>query len=87
LVRSDGVTELEARYWLQTDDGVVIRVNNQALVLPRTPAGMQLPVRSVVKLEAPIGKYDWLNQSVMIGSLSLERAPQPAVVLWFYRVI
>jgi hypothetical protein len=88
LVRDDGVTELDARYWLLTEDEVVIRVHNRALVVPPTPAGTKVPVRSSVTLEAPLGKYDWLNKAVCVGTLSVDRARQPAVVmLRFYQVV
>jgi hypothetical protein len=45
-------------------------------------------VRSSVQFEAPLGKYDWLNKSVFVGTLVLDRMRQPAVVtLRFFRVI
>jgi hypothetical protein len=87
LVREDGVTELDARYWLLTDDAVVIRVHNRALLAPAV-VGARPTVRSTVQFEAPLGKYDWLNKSVFVGTLALDRARQPAMVtLRFFRVI
>ena len=32
LIREDGVMQLDARYWLRTEDGAIIRVHNQVLV-------------------------------------------------------
>lgn len=87
LARDDGVTELDARYWLLTDDDVILRVHNQALVVT-TAAGSKLPVRSTVRFEAPLGKYDWLNKGVFVGTLAVDRAPLPMVVtLRFFQVV
>ncbi len=88
LVRDDDVTELDARYWLRTDDGVVIRVNNQVVIhAPEgTPADKRY-ARSIVKFEAPLGKYDWLNKAVFVGTLTPDLAQRPpAVILRFFKV-
>src|SRR5262245_26219265 len=65
LVRGEGVTQLEARYWLREEDGTVIRVLNQVLVNPPppgAPADAKRYTRSSVTFEAPVGKHDWLNK-------------------------
>ena len=88
LVREDGVTELDARYWLLTEDDAVIRVHNRALIAPPALPSVKPAVRSTVTLEAPLGKYDWLNKSVFVGTLAVDRARQPAVVtLRFFQVV
>ena len=87
LLRADGVSELDARYWLQTDDAAVIRVHNRVLMAPPAP-GAQPAVRSSVQFEAPLGNYDWLNKSVFIGTLAWDRERRPTVVtLRFFRVL
>ncbi|HEY8537557.1 MAG TPA: DUF3237 domain-containing protein [Steroidobacteraceae bacterium] len=87
LLREDGVTELDARYWLRTDDGAVIRVHNQVLLGPAAETGANRYARSTVRFEAPIGKYDWLNKAVFVGTLSVESAQRPVVVtLRFFKV-
>jgi hypothetical protein len=88
LVRDDGVTELDAHYWLRTDDGVIIRVHNQVLVhAPEGAAPSDRYARSSVKFEAPIGKYDWLNKAIFVGTLEADTKAKPAVVtLRFFRV-
>jgi hypothetical protein len=88
LVREDGVTELDARYWLRTDDGVIIRVHNQVLVYaPEGAAPSDRYARSSVKFEAPVGKYDWLNKAIFVGTLEADtKARPPTVTLRFFRV-
>lgn len=76
--RSDGVTVFEARYWLETDDGAVIKVVNRAL-----RSGTYL--RTQPTFEAPVGTHDWLNRAIFIGTLSPGAAKQ--VVLRYFRVL
>ena len=90
LVRDDGTMLLDARYWLRTDDGAIIRVNN-AVTISTQAAVDQKPAarysRSAVKFEAPVGKYDWLNKAVFVGTLKADTTQRPAVVtLQFYKV-
>lgn len=88
LVRSDGATELDARYALRTEDGSVIRVHNQALVNPPAQAGGKQYVRSTVRFDAPIGTaYEWLNKAVFVGTLEVDMKQRPMVVtLRFFKV-
>lgn len=89
VVREDGVTELDARYWLRTDDGAVIRVHNQVVLNPPAQGveGAKQYLRSSVRFEAPIGKYDWLNKAVFVGTLAADTTQRPPVVtLRFFKV-
>jgi hypothetical protein len=89
LIRNDGTMHLDARYWLRADDGTIIRVHNSVLiVLPENRADSHLPyARSSVKLEAPIGKHDWLNKGIFVGTITPDFDAEPATVtLQFYRV-
>ena len=65
-----GCTSLKADYMLRTDDGVVINVLNRARMCEgkSAPGGtiMTAPV-----FEAPVGRYDWLNDGVYIGALKV----------------
>lgn len=73
LVRNDGVTVVSANYFLRTDDGVVIKISNQGVnsSLP-TPATAPVRPRFTIPIfEAPKGRYDWLNKSVFVGTLTL----------------
>jgi hypothetical protein len=91
LVRPDGDTELNARYLLKTDDGVVIQVINKVLMhTPKPGEGGQPYTRSVIDLEAPSdSKYDYLNHAIYIGTLTVSMTPgeAPAVVIGVYKVL
>ena len=92
LIRDDGVTLLDAHYWLRADDGTIIRVHNAVLLnSPAAKPGEQAPTayaRSSVKLEAPLGQHDWLNKAIFVGTLEADFKQRPAVVtLKFYKVI
>jgi hypothetical protein len=95
FVRSDGVLEVQAKYTLQTDDGVLILVDNRGIrhaspaVMERLTKGETVPAneyyfRTSATFEAPIGsKYEWLNRAMFIGVAA--REPDAAVIR-FYRV-
>lgn len=86
LRRADGCTEVEADYFLRTDDGVVINVVNTGVICAGE-GGAMLPVRTHPVFEAPRGKYEWLSRNAFVGTL--ERAPPeagPAVRIRFFRV-
>lgn len=91
LVRPDGDTELNARYLLKTDDGVVIQVINKVLMHTPKPGEQAQPyVRSVIDLEAPVdSKYEYLNHAIYIGTLEMSMTPgeEPAVVIGVYKVL
>jgi hypothetical protein len=87
LTRDDGVTELDANYWLKTDDGAVIRVHNHVVRALGATADSKPYVRSSVTFEAPLGKYEWLNKAVFVGTLSADTTVKPPVVtLRFFKV-
>jgi hypothetical protein len=95
FVRPDGVLDVQAKYTLETDDGVLIMVDNRGLrhaspaVMERLTKGEMVPgseyyFRTTAQFEAPIGsKYEWLNRAVFIGVA--ERHPDAAVIR-FYRI-
>jgi hypothetical protein len=94
-VRPDGAWELEAKYTVQTDDGVLIMVENRGVrygkpeVMERLAKGEKVDAdliycRTVASFEAPRGsKYEWMNHTLFVGSV--ERLPDAAIVR-FYRV-
>jgi len=88
-VRDDGTMELDARYWLRADDDTIIRVHNSVLVnaAPGAPASLSY-ARSSVKFEAPIGKHDWLNKAIFVGTIDPDFKQRPATVtLRFFKVL
>lgn len=86
LVRPDGVTELDARYTLKTNDGVIIYVNNRVLSRP-DPGNQDLASpnfyrRCILYFEAPLGsKYEWLNKYVYLGTLTSATTDKEAAVI------
>jgi hypothetical protein len=86
LRRADGCTEVEADYFLQTDDGVVINIVNKGVIC-MGQGEERPPVRTHPVFEAPSGKYAWLSQNAFVGTLELAPPENgPAVRIRFYRV-
>jgi hypothetical protein len=84
LVRADGVTELDALYEMQTDDGAVFTVNNRVLIDARAPTAARL---SKISIQAPDGPYAWLNRFVIIGSLASLRPQREAVLIRAFKLV
>lgn len=93
--RGDGVTQAEATYALQTDDGVIIQVENYGLrhgpdeVIKRLAAGEDVDpadyyFRTNPRFKAPMGKYAWLNESIFVASGARY---QSSIKLWFFKVL
>ena len=94
-VRSDGTADLEARYTLKTDDGVLIYIQNKGVrhakpeVLARLAKGEKVDpkeyyMRTAATFEVADGKYAWLNKLVVI-STGARMADH--VLLRFYKVL
>ncbi|MFJ6727934.1 MULTISPECIES: DUF3237 family protein [unclassified Streptomyces] len=81
LIREDGVPTVDATYLVRTDDGVVLSVTNSGAL---TDHGFVTTPR----IEAPEGPYAWLNDAVLVGTLTpLTGADTPSgVSLAFHRV-
>ena len=95
IVRKDGVTELEAHYQFKTDDGTLIYIKNIGMrvaspeVAAKIARGEKVDVseyyfRAVPKFEAPVGKYEWMNNTLFI--CTGERLPN-AVKINVYQVL
>lgn len=94
LTRTDGVTEVDARYLLKTDDGVLIECRNRGIrhgspeVMRRLANGEDVDpaayyFRTAPTFYAPDGRYAWLNRSLFLCSGA--RFPD-AVTVRFYEV-
>jgi hypothetical protein len=78
IIRSDGFTELEAKYGFETDDGAVVYVANTGIrfgpknLIDRIANGEMVDpsliyFRSVPKFETGAAKYRWLMENLFIG--------------------
>jgi hypothetical protein len=86
LLRPDGCRELEADYFLKTDDGAIINVVNTAVLCPGD-GGQFAPVRTQAVFEPPLGKYQWLGRSAFVGVLEPGEQTAPSSIrISFYRV-
>lgn len=95
LLRTDGSSEIDARYTIEANDGALIYVQSNGLrvsppeVLKQMRAGLPVDASSVYfratpRFEAPKGPHDWLNQTLFVATLS--RLPQ-AVHLAVFQII
>ena len=92
LVRPDGDVELNARYLLKTDDGIIIQIQNKALMhTPTKDEDGGFYVRSVIDIEAPSeSSYDYLNHAIFLGTLEIPKLKpneQPYVVIGVYKLL
>ena len=95
ILRGDGVSELEARYTLQTDDGALINVRNLALrhgppdVMAALAAGRAVEpgsyyFRGAAFFETGDAGYNWITKCIVI--CTGEREPA-GVKLKFHKVL
>jgi hypothetical protein len=79
VIRPDGVAHLDARYTLETADGVLIYVRNEGYrhgppdVMRQLAAGAQVDpasyyMRTVPRFETGGARYAWLNNVVCVAS-------------------
>jgi uncharacterized protein DUF3237 len=96
IVRSDGALNAEARYILETGDGVRIAVNNRGVrhaaadVMAQLNRGELVPAssyyfRTSATFEAPVGcQHEWVNRTLFVATA--EREPSTAII-HFFRVL
>jgi hypothetical protein len=91
LSRNDGAGSVEAAYYMKTDDGVLIRIVNKGVGggTPPPPAanGERFFMFTHPEFEAPVGKYDWMNRSMFIGTLGARKDAQNAVLIRVFQVV
>lgn len=87
LVRADGAVVIDADYFLETDDHVVIHVHNVGLIVPPKTAGAAAYAWCAPRFDAPAGKYGWLNDAIFVSKLSPGGdKDHPAVRVTIYKV-
>ncbi len=78
LLRRDGIAEIEARYLLETDDGIRVQVRSEgvrhgppavmdALARGEAPDPASYYFRTALRFEAPDGALGWLNGALAFG--------------------
>lgn len=92
LLRPDGVTAVEARYTLQTDDGTLILITNRGYrhgppdVLNRLAAGEPVEAseyyfRTTPVFEVAPGPHDWLTRTIFVAT-GERRADEVTIRVW-----
>jgi hypothetical protein len=84
LRRPDGVTEVNALYSIKTDDGAVIVVDNQGIIVPGN-GGIGY-ARTNPRFHAPQGKYEWLNKTLFVGTIT-PATQGGAVIIRVFKVL
>jgi hypothetical protein len=91
LSRNDGAGSVEAAYYMKTDDGVLIRIVNKGVggSGPQSPSaqGERFFMFTHPEFEAPVGKYDWMNRSMFIGTLGARKDAHNAVLIRVFQVV
>ena len=90
LSRSDGGSSVEAAYYLRTDDGVTLRVDNKGVGGNEPPAASTSAevffMFTAPVIEAPIGKYDWMNRAMFVATLGAHRGTTNAVLIRVFKL-
>ncbi len=84
LLRPDGVKELDALYEMRLVSGEILTIHNRVIVdEAREPERYAM---SVISVTAPIGRFDWLNRRLIVGTLQTMRPERQAVVVRAWEV-
>lgn len=84
LGRADNVVEVNALYSIKSDDGAVIVVENPGIITPQN-GGIGY-ARTSPRFHAPQGKYDWLNKTLFVGTIT-PASESGAVVIRIFKVL
>ncbi|TWD06691.1 uncharacterized protein DUF3237 [Sphingobium sp. AEW010] len=88
LLRRDAYWELSADYFMETADGVQIHVLNQGLWYSASGDWPATYAVTTPQLEAPDGRYEWLNRYIFTGTVGQGgTAEKPAVQLSIFRLL
>lgn len=79
LLRQDGVKELHAIYEMETEDGTVLSIDNQALIDESAKPSRYAISR--IRVSAPEGAHEWLNRRLFVGTVQALRPERAAVLI------
>lgn len=82
LMTKSGCMRLNADYMIQTSDGVIINVLNKGTMCSK-PGQTGFSTTSPI-FEAPLGRYEWLNDGAYVGTLEVISG-KPAVRIRFFK--
>jgi len=84
---SDGTNHLKAVYMMRTDDGALINVENEGvLVQPGTAGNAGVYFRTSPRFKAPNGKYGWLNNAIFVSAVRMDPAKPATVIIDVYQL-
>lgn len=81
ITRADGYAEVWARYTIETNDGVLVMVTNTGLAR-QTSDGRWIG-HTVPSFETGAPGYQWLRQSIFVGSLDASAAGDEVKLEWW----
>jgi hypothetical protein len=93
LSRSDGAGSVEAAYYIKTDDGVLIRIVNVGVSAGGPPPPVDEKASELFfmfthpSFEAPVGKYDWMNRAMFVGTLGARKNARNAVLIRVFQLV
>lgn len=87
LQRTDRYFELCAEYFMETDDGVQIRVVNRGLWYGKTDDWPADYAVSTPSFEVAEGRYAWLNRHIFTGTIAPVEGPRPGVRIAVYKLV
>ncbi len=79
LLRQDGVKELDALYEMKIDNGPIITISNRVIIDESTDGARY--ALSVINATVESGRYDWISNRVLIGTLESLKPERLAVVI------
>ena len=87
VLRADGSRMITAVYMIRTDDGALINVVNEGLILPPAAGETTAYFRTAPKFTAPLGKYGWLNTAIFICGVRFSPQQPNTVLIDVYKVL
>ena len=96
VVRADGALNVEARYILETADGVLVAVNNRGIrhaapdIMAKLTRGEPVPpsayyFRTSATFEAPLGSpHEWVNRTIFVATAEREAS---TAIIHFFRLL
>jgi hypothetical protein len=78
IVDDTGYKKLDALYEMKTDCGVILTVRNRVKIDEDSKQSYKC---SVIEITAPLGRFDWMNRRVFIGTIDTAKPERDAVII------